>query len=171
MPRLPHALALCLALGACGGAARYAITGTARAELAQGTIQLEAAEGDLRLLTLIVDQLEGPEDHGEGLGHYVVWLAPLPEDEEQAPSFTRLGALEYDAEGKSGRFSDTTRLRTFVLRITAEASADAAAPSDLVVAERIVRPAASRGARDDGSRPPAISPVGAPPRGPVGGLR
>ena len=171
MLRNALALALCFALGACGSATRYAITGTPRAELAQGTIQLEKAEGDLRLMTLVVDQLDAPNEQGEGLGHFVVWLGPLPEDEEGEVAFERLGVLDYDADEKTGSFSDTTRLQNFVLRITAEARADAAEPSDLVVAERAVRPGRPRALRRGDERPPPIAPVGAPPQGPPGGIQ
>ena len=102
------------------------------------------------------------------MGHYVVWLGPLPETEDDEVDFERLGALEYDPEAKTGRFSNTTRSRYFVLRITAEASPDAAAPSDLVVAERTVRQARARAVRREENRPPPVSPAGPPPPGPVG---
>ncbi|MEM1418773.1 MAG: hypothetical protein AAGH15_28010, partial [Myxococcota bacterium] len=144
----------------------FGITGTARAELTQGTVQLERAEGDLRQLTVVLDQLAPPRTHGEELTEFVVWLVEFEGEEEGPP--TRLGTLRYDADAASGSFGGTTAAATFVLRITAEVSAEVEAPSDLVIAERRVTPRRpeDRPMREtpppDGARPPQQGPAQGP---------
>lgn len=129
------ALALvAVALLGCGGAQEYAIVGTARAAGADGTIEVEQIEGGNRLVRVSMAHLPPPGRLGEGLNKYVVWFVP----EGKQP--VKAGALGYDEESREGRMMATSPMSVgFNVKITAEKSANVAAPNDVVVAQRKVK--------------------------------
>lgn len=128
LPRLLIAAAV-FASAACGGPTELALVGSSRAAGADGLVSVEEIEGGNRLVTVTLDHLPPAVRLGEGLTAYVVWFVG-----NGGP--VRAGQLMYDEETRGGRMHATTPLRQFTLKITAERSADAAAPSDIVVADR-----------------------------------
>lgn len=129
----PSALlpALALLLAACGGPQEYAITGTERAAGADGMVVVEEIEGN-RMVSVDLEHLPPPNRISESSTVYIVWIKP----DGAAP--TMAGRLEYDPEDRAGRMRATTPHINFTVMVTAEADAQAASPSDVVVARQQV---------------------------------
>ncbi|NCQ59871.1 MAG: hypothetical protein GW913_04265 [Myxococcales bacterium] len=125
-------LALGIVAVGCGGPAEYGLVGSARAAGTDGTVQVEEIEGGNQMVTLTLDHLPPPARLADGMTTYVVWLT------QRGQQPTKAGALDYDEDARTGHMIATTPLTRFTLRITAEENRDVAAPSDLVVAERVV---------------------------------
>lgn len=117
---------------ACGGP-QYAFAGSPRVESSDGLVEVEEIEGGQRLVSLSIRHLPGAPSLGPELTTYVVWARV-----GDAESAVRLGELAYDEETREGTFVGTVSGEVFTLVITAEASATADAPSDVVVADRLI---------------------------------
>ncbi len=126
---LPLVLAV---LGACGGATEYAMVGSADVDSVHGTLEVEGAEGESSLVTVVLDELPPPARLGDEYTTYVAWAKPR-EGEPVA-----VGALDYAGDARRGTLSGTAPFRRFTFLVTAESSATPAAPSSLVVAEHRV---------------------------------
>ncbi len=110
----------------------YALVGAPLAAGTDGTVQVEELEGGNRLVTISVDYLPPPARLGDGLTTYVVWFVPNGQPAVKA------GSLDYDPDNRQGRMHATTPLHRFRLKLTAEESGAVAAPSDVVVVNRII---------------------------------
>jgi hypothetical protein len=128
---------LSTAAAACGGSQDYALVGTPDVDSVYGSLQVEEAEGGSSVLTVELDELPPPARVCAECTGYVVWVAPLGDEEAEVPA-DRAGAITYDAEARQGRLSTTTPHHRFVLTVTAEPTAEPEAPSDRIVAEQRV---------------------------------
>ncbi|MDH5491965.1 MAG: hypothetical protein OEY14_08420 [Myxococcales bacterium] len=119
-------------LSACGGPTVYAVTGSARAPGADGTITLEDLGGN-RLATVELNNLPPPDRLGNGLTTYIVWF------QEQNGSPTKAGSLQYDPDERSGQMQATTPSNNrMTIIVTAERNANAQTPSDVIILRKPV---------------------------------
>lgn len=128
-----HAIALfsLLMLAACGGPAEYILTSTARTAGTDGLVTVEDLNGN-HMVSVSLEHLPPPERISESATAYLVWIQP----DGGTPSLA--GALNYDADDRIGRMQATTPEDNFSVIITAEDDAQAAAPSDVVIARQEV---------------------------------
>ncbi|MEZ4256010.1 MAG: hypothetical protein R3A78_09920 [Polyangiales bacterium] len=117
-------------LTACGGAAKFAAIGSARAPGADAVTQVEEIEGGQLLVTVHVTNLPTPDRVAPETKDFVVWFTG-PDKRARAA-----GVLTYNEEAMEGTLAATTPLHSFSLRITAEADPKAQAPSDYVVIDQ-----------------------------------
>jgi hypothetical protein len=114
-------------LFACGSPDRWALAGTPASPSADGIAQIERVEGDHRLVTVVLSNLDPPRRLGGALGAYVVWF------DGGSAGVHNAGALEYDEARREGRMLATTPLTRFTLKITAELNEDVRSPGEVVI--------------------------------------
>ena len=119
------------ALAGCGGPTRYALTGTSRLPGVQGEVSVESGEGGNALVKIQLEHLAPPNVLDATT--YAVWFIA----DGQGPS--RMGNLAYDEDDRTGSLMATTTLTAFTMKVTAESSEAATAPSDVVVTVQNVR--------------------------------
>jgi outer membrane protein OmpA-like peptidoglycan-associated protein len=112
------------------GDTRINFAGTALMPEAKGWASVEGKDGVIRIESRF-DDLEAPQRFGREYLTYVLW-AITPEGRA-----TNLGELQ--VEGNDGRLDVTTELQSFALVLTAEPYFAVSQPSDVVVAENVVR--------------------------------
>ena len=61
---------------ACGGAQEYAMVGSADVDSVHGSLEVEGAEGDTSLVSVVLDELPPPARVGEEYTTYVAWAKP-----------------------------------------------------------------------------------------------
>lgn len=134
---LPALLALCalctlssVALG-CGND-RFIVVGTATAASTSGFVEIEDDDSDGADILVHMEQLHSADQVVPTAKHYVVWL----ESGNGAPR--RAGVLGYDPDHRIGELRTRSPFLDFVVKITAEATAEPSAPSDAVVATQAV---------------------------------
>lgn len=127
-------ISLSVLLGACGGTAEYSVVGRDSASGADGTVTVEEIAGGNRLVTVALKFLPPPDRITPGATVYVAWF-----ETANQPAI-RAGALEFDADARTGNVTATTPSPRFKLKITAERNANVATPSEFVVAELNVTP-------------------------------
>ncbi len=131
MNRLTLMGMLALVAAACGGPQEYAIAGTERAAGADGMVIVEEIEGN-RMVSVELEHLPPPDRISGSATVYIVWIQP------NGAQPTMAGRLEYDPDDRVGRMRATTPHTNFKVLVTAEADAQAASPSDVVVARQEV---------------------------------
>lgn len=123
-------LALASGLAACSGPLRYSVRSPIDIQAdAQVVARIQESQHQTQL-EIVVTKLAPPERVAPE-GSYTVYVGWTRRDEDT--SWSRLGTLKYDAEDGAGELTATTNETTFDLAISAEASADVAAPSKAVV--------------------------------------
>ena len=118
--------ALTPTLTGCGGTRSYVLAGTDRTVGTDAELEVKK-DGANFAVTLDIENLPPPGRVSEGAETYAVWLRP----EGQATLL--LGQLNYDEDDREGHLETTTPHETFELLVTAERSAQAASPSEMVV--------------------------------------
>ncbi|MDW8363462.1 MAG: hypothetical protein RMK74_13765, partial [Myxococcales bacterium] len=102
----PTAWALVLTLAAgCGGAAEYAVVGTARSPGTDGTVRVESLEGGNQLVTISLTNVVPPDRLGQGITQYVAWFI----GNNQPPVLA--GRLAFDPDARTATLTATTPLR------------------------------------------------------------
>ena len=125
-------LALAGQMAACSSTAEYAVTGNERAAGVDGTITI--SEGDqTNVVEIELNHLPPPERLSKGMKQYVVWF------EGKGAAAVKAGNLAYDVSDRSGKMRATTPYRQVVVKISAEASDNAGAPSEVVVMTKQVK--------------------------------
>lgn len=117
---------------ACGADSRYVVIGTARAQSAGGTIEVDDLAGDSTQVSVHLEHLYPPNRLGRNLTRYGVWFVP--------PTGTPVwgGELKFDREERTGDLTATSPFRRFTVRITAEPADRSAVPSQaLIIAQEI----------------------------------
>jgi hypothetical protein len=117
------------ALG-CGADGRYVIIGTARAQSASGTIEVDELDANSTQVSIHLEHLYAPNRLGRNLVRYGVWFVPPT----GAPVYG--GELKFDREERTGDLTATSPFRRFTVRITGEAQARAATPSPNEIASQ-----------------------------------
>ncbi len=120
-----------LSLVGCGSN-EYVVTGSERAAGADGTTTVEEHEGGNVLVNVSFENLPPPDRLGQGLTTYIVWFKP----EGAGPAMA--GALAYDADNRTGSMQATSPHAKLEVIVSAEKGANAASPSEYVVAKRQV---------------------------------
>lgn len=123
-------LALASGLAACSGPLRYSVRSPIDIQAdAQVVARIQESQHQTQL-EISVTKLAPPERVAPE-GSYTTYVGWTRRDEDT--SWSRLGALKYDAEDGTGELTATTNETTFDLAISAEAGADATAPSKAIV--------------------------------------
>lgn len=125
-----------LALGACGPT-KYVVQSTPIATGADADILADAVkdQGFVRI-SVHARNLPPPDRIKEGLSHFVVW-----QRENGDAKWTRVGALQYDADARKGDLAEATvALMKFELLITAEGAADVDVPSENILFAQDIKP-------------------------------
>jgi hypothetical protein len=120
-------LALGLVVSGCGGARTFTARGTQRDPGADARIQVENLDGGNHLMTMTATNITPPDRIGDGNTVFLVWIR-LPNGQTTMES-----QLAYTADERTGRATITTPQEHFTLLVTAEADANATAPSDRTV--------------------------------------
>lgn len=124
-----------LLLVACGGATEYQVHSS---NLAPGADALVSADvdADTHKTTLNVDvkNLTPASRIDADKKHFVLWHR-----KNSDRAWARLGALDYDADARSGRFEGSVPETGFELIVTAEKELAPASPSAHVVFSQTVR--------------------------------
>ena len=126
---------LALALSACSGTLTFKIKGTQKLPDADGRIDVTPVE-DQGLSTLKIDleHLAPPDRLAPNATHYVAWARRTSDG-----LYSRVGALKYNKDKRVGVIEATAPETSFTLTITAEVSANPAAPSANVALEQKVQ--------------------------------
>ncbi|MEO0326547.1 MAG: hypothetical protein AAF447_26610 [Myxococcota bacterium] len=119
-------LALAPALTGCGGTRSYVLTGTDRTVGTDAELEVKK-DGANFAVTLDIENLPPPGRVSEGAEVYSVWLRP----EGQATLL--IGQLNYDEDDREGHLETTTPHESFEMLVTAEQTAQAASPSEMVI--------------------------------------
>jgi hypothetical protein len=130
---LARPLLLALALCACGPDVRRIVIGDARgAASASGFVDADEVDGGMEV-TLHLQYLHPPAAAGDGFTQYVAWF--------QGPGGqpVRGGALQYNAEERTGDLTATAPFTDFTVKVTAERDAKPLTPSATVIASQSVR--------------------------------
>ncbi len=114
------------ALVGCGGTRSYVVTGSDRTVGTDAELEVKK-DGANFAITLDVENLPPPGRVSDGAEVYSVWLRP----EGQATLL--LGQLNYDEDDREGHLETTTPHESFEILVTAEQTAQAASPSEMVV--------------------------------------
>lgn len=128
-------LVLGLALAACGGPLKYEAKGTPRAPDADAHIVAEVNSSTVMTrVTIKLEHLAPPDRIQPGATTYVAWARK--NDKE---NWTRVGAVVYDADKRTGDMSEATvPLTQFEMIVSAEAQGAPQSPSqNVVVAQQI----------------------------------
>jgi hypothetical protein len=125
---------LLLVLAACGGPLKYQLRGTQISPGADATVVAKVDDG-LGKTELEIDakNLAPPDRLLDDGKVFVVWAR-----KDEKAQWSRLGALETEDEGRSGKGRFTTSETAFDLVISAEKDAQAASPSGKTVFEQRV---------------------------------
>lgn len=124
-------MAFGLALVSVGcGPLTYSVRGNQRATGADAVITADVnKETSVTTVNILVENLPPPDRVDSSAAHYVAWQRA----DDKAP-WTRIGALQYDEDGRSGRLEGVTvPAQHFDLEVSAEKSNDAASPSAAVI--------------------------------------
>ncbi len=122
--------ALASGLAACGGPLRYSVRSPIDIQAdAQVVARVHEAQRQTQL-EIVVTKLAPPARVAPE-GSFTTYVGWTRRDEDS--SWSRLGALKYDADDGTGELTGTTNETSFDLAISAEAGADAAAPSTAIV--------------------------------------
>lgn len=117
-------------LTACGGPLRYQVRSPIDIQAdAQVVARVQEAQKQTQL-EITVTKL-APPDRVAPAGSFTTYVAWARSGEDV--SWVRLGALKYDTDEGLGELTATTNETAFDLAISAEAAADAQAPSTAVV--------------------------------------
>lgn len=124
--------ALLALLGACGADGRYVVIGTARAQSASGTVEVDKLDAGSTQVAVHLEHLYPPARLGRTLTRYGLWFVP--------PTGTPVwgGELKFNRDERTADLSATSPFRRFTVRVTAEPDARAATPGAAVVAEQEV---------------------------------
>lgn len=128
-------LVLGVALAACGGPLRYSLHGTPKAPDADAQVEADVSSAaGMTRLKMKVDHLAPPDRLRADGTTYVVWARKNDDAQWQ-----RVGALVYDADGRSGELADSSvPLTSFQLIVSVETQSTPAAPSaDVVISHKI----------------------------------
>lgn len=130
------ALALFAMLTAgCSSTVRYALLGTREHATTEGEAQLHARDDGRLDLEVSVDRLPPLRSLGEDKTAYVLFVQP---DGAETP--TRACVLVLDPSTRTGRCTSVIDRGRIAIRITAEATAEAEAPSDAIIVASILEP-------------------------------
>lgn len=123
-------LMLCAALAGCGGPLHFTPKGTPKAPGADAAITAKVDEkGSITHLSVTAEHLAPPDRLQSGGTAFVVWAR-----KDDSATWSRIGALTYDAEGRKGALTEASvPLTAFDLIISIEEQAAPASPSPHVV--------------------------------------
>ncbi|MCK6548270.1 hypothetical protein L6R52_20655 [Myxococcota bacterium] len=122
-------------LAACAGTLKYQVPGTKALGADLHVLADVNESANLTKLELSAVNLAPPDRISAGATAYVVWSRRNAES-----PWTRLGALEYDADTRTAKLSATTPETAFDLLVTAESMATAASPSpEAVFSQRVAK--------------------------------
>jgi hypothetical protein len=120
-------LLLAALLPACGGALRYELKGSQLSPGADATINADVhKERNLTRMDVQAKNLAPAERIGEGATAYVVWARP-----NFRAQWSRLGALQLTADGRSGSATLTYAETNFDVIVTVEPDPQVATPSQM----------------------------------------
>ena len=118
----------------CSGTTEYLMVGGSSAPGADGMIIVEEIDRGNTLVTIHMERLPPPKQIGDEINSYLVWF----EGYNKKP--IRAGVLTYRSETRTGDITKTCPYRDFIMKITAERDDNAKKPSELVIAERTIKP-------------------------------
>lgn len=130
---------LALILGtqiACGGALEYKVPSSAQAPGADAHIVADVNEDQSTTqLEIKVEHLAPPDRVNTAATAYVIW-----QRSSSSVVWSRVGALLYDADARSGTFQGSVPEAAFDLTVTAEKTANVASPSaNVVFSQRVAK--------------------------------
>lgn len=129
--RVLHVLVLSVA---CGGPLRYQTQSTGNAPGADAQIEADVnPEQRLTQLTVEIKNLPPPERVEPSGQHYMAWYRT-----NANVAWTRIGALEYEADAREAKLVSSVPELQFDLEITVEPSTNVASPSPHVVLAQVV---------------------------------
>lgn len=115
------------------GSSEYVIVGSPQAVGADAVASVEEIEGGNLLINVEARNLAPAGRLQPGASKFVMWVIPAGKPAHNA------GALEYDEDDREGHGVATTPVKSFELRVTAEASKDAATPGPTTVFTKQIR--------------------------------
>lgn len=118
----------------CSGTTEYLMIGGSHAPGADGMIIVEEIGEGSTLITIHMERLPPPKQLGDEINSYLVWF----EGYNKKPM--KAGALTYHSETRTGDITKTCPYSDFKMRITAERDDNAKTPSELIIAERAIKP-------------------------------
>ncbi len=134
-----HPLALAFAVSvvvACTGCGplKYELVGSPSATGADAKLTADIKEDQqLTAIEFTAQNLAPPDRIKEGLTVFIVW-----QRKSDQSAWSRVGALNYDAEARSGTMAATVPQVAFDLEVTAESDSEAQSPGAVVVFSRRV---------------------------------
>lgn len=126
-----HVLLVTLVLSAvgCGGPLKYNMHSTPIAPGADAHLVADVREDQNQtLIELEVKNLPPPSRVAPDTKSYVVFYRG-----DQDKPWTRVGALQYDEDDRTGKFEGTVPAKQFDLEVSAEEEVDGASPSNAIV--------------------------------------
>jgi hypothetical protein len=127
-----------VALAGCGGPLKQQIKGSQIAAGSDATItaKIDTSHSETQL-NIEATNLPPPDRIDAGANNFVVW-----ERKDPKGTWSRIGSLEYDAGGRSGKWQGKAPETNFDMMITVEKEAGPASPSGKSVFETHIQPAA-----------------------------
>lgn len=118
-------------LAACSADGRYVVIGTAKAQSASGTVEVDKLDAGATQVAVHLEHLAPPNRLGRTLTRYGVWFVP--------PTGTPVwgGELKFDREERTGDLTATSPFRHFALRVTAEPPERTSAPGPAIAEQEI----------------------------------
>jgi hypothetical protein len=116
------------AVAGCGADGRYVVIGTARAQSASGTVEVDELDAGSTQVSIHLEHLYPPNRLGRNLTRYGVWFVP--------PTGTPIygGELKFDRDERTGDLTATSPFRKFSVRVTGEPQDRSPAPSQFEIA-------------------------------------
>lgn len=118
----------------CSGTTEYLMVGSSNAPGADGMIIVEEIDEGSNLVTVHMERLPPPKQLGDKINSYLVWF------ERYSKKPIKAGVLTYHSETRTGDIVKACPFSEFRMKITAERDENAKMPSELVIAERAIKP-------------------------------
>lgn len=136
------ACVLAVMLAACGSGKAFYAHGTSASVGVDALIEIEQQSEDVHIVNVDLMNLPPPERHDPNKRAFVVWVTP---SSRVGDSFVpagnmaqRMGRLAYNPDERRGTLTCTTPNEAVFIQVTAEDSANPAAPSPMVVVSKHV---------------------------------